>query len=73
MTVPEPRFHVGDRIQTARPLNSRRGQIIGRSFDNLLHATQWRYRIAWDDSDKVTNHHYCYDIRFEEAAGQPAP
>ncbi len=65
MIVPEPRFQIGDRIQSARPLNSRRGEIVGRSFDNLLHATQWKYKIHWDGGG-LTNHHYDYDIRFEE-------
>lgn len=65
MTIPSPRFDIGDRIQSARPLNASRGTVTGRSFDNLLHATQWRYAIKWDDG-RETNHHYDYDMRFEE-------
>ncbi len=61
--LPRPRFQVGDWVTTYRHLNSPRGIVVDRSYDNLLHATQWRYKIRWLDGD-TTNHHYDYDLRF---------
>lgn len=63
MKMPNPRFLVGDRVtirSAARVTAS--GVVIGRSYDNLLHASQWRYAIQWQDKS-ITDHHYDYDLR----------
>lgn len=60
MVVPEPRWKVGDKV---RPLKREmRGVIVGRSYDNLLHAKEWKYKILWETGE-VGSHFYCYDLR----------
>jgi hypothetical protein len=58
MKIPNARFKQGDLVRTDHYGD---GRIIGRSFDNLLHAKEWKYTIEWQDG-QITHHHYCNDL-----------
>ena len=59
MHVPKPTYAVGDRITDRRRSDVRSGTIASRSFDNILHASSWRYTVEWDDGSKSDGR---YDI-----------
>ena len=72
MNIPEPKFKVGDQVIVKGSAPNFPGTVEKRSYDNLLHATQWKYEIRWG-SDHVTNWHYCEDLRFYEPPMVPNP
>jgi len=57
--IPTPRFAFGDKVESR---NGRKGVVIGRDYNNLLHANAWRYEIAWMDGEQ-TKHLYCPDLQ----------
>jgi hypothetical protein len=46
MKVPKPNFTAGDKVTNSHWGD---GRVISRSYDNLLHATDWLYQVQFEN------------------------